>query len=235
MFVILKMGDTMRECAKIYGDFEDWTLKAMDIAPNEATVINPKKQKLPELQNIKGIIITGSHDMVTNRADWMENSSAWLKDAASKNIPILGVCFGHQLIAQTFGGVVGNHPEGPEIGTVDINLNENAKNDALFSYLPQTFLAHATHTQSVLQLPKNATLLAYNCYEPCHAFRIGKNIWGVQFHPEQNADIMKEYILAQRDKLQNTVIVLNEVRETPYANNLIKKFVKLCENAPKVV
>jgi len=233
MFVILKMGDTMRECAKVYGDFEDWTLKAMDIAPNEVTVINPKKQQLPELQNITGIIITGSHDMVTDRTSWLEDSSAWLRECAQKNIPILGVCFGHQLLAQAFGGLVDNNIEGPEIGTVGINLNENAENDALFGYLPQTFLAHETHTQSVLQLPKNATVLAYNCHDFCQAFRIGKNIWGVQFHPEHDTDIIREYVLAQREQLENTVVTLNEICETPYANSIIKKFVQLCKTKAK--
>ncbi|MDR1614237.1 MAG: glutamine amidotransferase [Campylobacteraceae bacterium] len=224
MFVILKMGDTMKECAQKYGDFEDWTLKSAGLDNKEVKTADPRKQNLPNFENIQGIIITGSHDMVTDKFDWIEKLQEWLREAAKNSVPILGVCFGHQLLAQTFGGIVANHPNGPEIGTVSIDLTDEAKNDPLFKDLPQTFLAHATHTQSVLKLPKNAVLLASNCYEGCHAFRIENNIWGVQFHPEHNADIMREYVAAQAKNIKNLPIVLRNICETPHASSILKKF-----------
>ncbi|MDR0762181.1 MAG: glutamine amidotransferase [Campylobacteraceae bacterium] len=230
MFIILKMGDTMQKCAKKYGDFEDWTLKAADINSKNAQIIDPRKENFPDFEDIQGIIITGSHDMVTDRLDWIEKSSEWLKKAAKNSVPIFGICFGHQLLAQTFDGVVANHPEGPEIGTVSVNLADEAVNDPIFKDLPQTFLAHATHTQSVLKLPKNAVLLASNCYEGCHAFRIGGNIWGVQFHPEHDTNIIKEYIMAQTENIKSLSIVLGNICQTPYAKSLIEKFINFCKN-----
>ncbi|MDR1975706.1 MAG: glutamine amidotransferase [Campylobacteraceae bacterium] len=231
MFVILKMGDTFRSCAAKYGDFEQWTIGALGDGVS-AIVVDPKKEPFPPLADIDGIVITGSHDMVTDRLLYMEKSSEWLKAAAAENIPIFGVCFGHQLLAQTFGGVVEDHPDGPEIGTVSINLTDEAKNDPLFKDLPETFLAHATHTQSVSKLPTDALLLAANCYEKCHAFRIGKFIWGVQFHPEHSTDIIKEYIAAQADNIKDLPIVLREVCATPYANGVLKKFASFCLDKP---
>ncbi|MDR2635617.1 MAG: glutamine amidotransferase [Campylobacteraceae bacterium] len=228
MLVILKMGDTMQTCAKKYGDFEDWTLKTAGLNADEVAVIDPRKQNLPSFENIQGIIITGSHDMVTDRFDWIEKSSQWLMEAAKNSVPILGICFGHQLLAQTFGGVVDNHPDGPEIGTVSVNLHEEAKTDAIFKDLPETFLAHATHTQSVLKLPPNALLLASNCYESCHAFRIGSNIWGVQFHPEHDTNIIKEYVHAQMEDIKDYLIVLRDICETPHANSVLKRFADFC-------
>ncbi|MDR1554681.1 MAG: glutamine amidotransferase [Campylobacteraceae bacterium] len=230
MFVILKMGDTMEECAQKYGDFEDWVLKTAKLDSKEVKTADPRKENLPDFNNIQGIIITGSHDMVTDKFDWIEKSQEWLREAAKNSVPILGICFGHQLLAQTFGGVVDNHSSGPEIGTVNIDLTDEAQNDPLFKDLPQTFLAHATHTQSVLKLPKNAVLLASNCYESCHAFRIEKNIWGVQFHPEHDTNIMKEYVNAQAKNIKNLPIVLRDICKTPYANSLIERFIKFCKN-----
>jgi GMP synthase (glutamine-hydrolysing) len=107
-------------------------------------------------------------------------------------------------------------------------LADEAVNDPIFKDLPQTFLAHATHTQSVLKLPKNSVLLASNCHEGCHAFRIGGNIWGVQFHPEHDTNIIKEYIAEQADDINNVSIVLRDVCETPYARSVIKKFTDFC-------
>jgi GMP synthase (glutamine-hydrolysing) len=222
------MGDTMRQCAQKYGDFEHWTIKAAGLNSDGFKVIDAKKDEFPTFENIHGIIITGSHDMVTDRLEWMEKSSKWLKDADKNDIPIFGVCFGHQLLAQTFGGVVANHPEGPEIGTISINLTDEALNDPIFKDLPQIFLAHATHTQSVLKLPKNAVLLASNCYEGCHAFRIGKSVWGVQFHPEHDENIIKEYVNAQSKNIKNLPMVLHGICQTPYANSILKKFVDFC-------
>jgi GMP synthase (glutamine-hydrolysing) len=219
----------MRKCVEKYGDFEDWTLNSMHVDAKEVKIVNPKSQNLPDFKNVQGIIITGSHDMVTDEFDWIKKSSAWLKEATKNNLPIFGICFGHQLLAQTFGGIVDNHPVGPEIGTVSVTLHEKAKSDALFKNLPENFLVHVTHTQSVLKLPKNAVLLASNCYESCHAFRIKNNIWGVQFHPEYNADILKEYVFKEANRIKNVPIVLKEICETLYANSLIEKFVEFCK------
>ena len=55
--------------------------------------------------------------------------------------------------------------------------------------------------QTVKKLPTGAQLLAQNSFESHHAYRIGKNAWGVQFHPEFTADIMKEYVIEQASSL----------------------------------
>ncbi|MDR2080546.1 MAG: glutamine amidotransferase [Campylobacteraceae bacterium] len=228
MFIILKMGDTMQKCAEKYGNFEDWTLKSAGIDSKDVKIIDPRKEKLPDFENVQGIIITGSHDMVTDRFEWIEKSSEWLKTAAYNSVPIFGICFGHQLLAQTFDGVAANHPSGPEIGTVSIDLTDKAADDPLFKDLPQTFLAHATHTQSVIKLPENSVLLASNCYESCHAFRINKSVWGVQFHPEHDTQIIKEYIIGQAENINNISMVLRNVCETPYARKVLENFVNFC-------
>jgi GMP synthase (glutamine-hydrolysing) len=228
MFIILKMGDTFAETAARFGDFEDWTLWASGLSSDEALVVDPRSEEFPPLDGVQGIIITGSHDMVTHREPYVERTAEWLHEAAKAGIGVLGVCFGHQLIAQAFGGVVGDHPEGPEIGTVSISLTDEGREDRLLGALPETFLADVTHTQSVLKMPPDALLLAQNCYEPCEAFRVGQNIWGVQFHPEHTPDIIKDYILEQTDVLKDEPArVLADVCPTPYASSVIKRFVEL--------
>jgi GMP synthase (glutamine-hydrolysing) len=132
------------------------------------------------------------------------------------------------LIAHALGGEVGYHPKGPEMGTVPIHKNQNGEKDALLGSLPTTFSGHVTHYQTILQPPKQAVILAHNHHEPYHAMRIGSCAWGVQFHPEFDAAIMRSYIEHQKEKLESLSLqpqlYLDTIQETPIANQLLKQF-----------
>ena len=94
--------------------------------------------------------------MVTDRHDWSERSAGWLREAAHEGLPLLGICYGHQLIAHALGGEVGWHPEGREMGTVEIERLAPSNDDPLFGGLPGRFAAQATHLQSVLRAPEDS-------------------------------------------------------------------------------
>ncbi|MGE4267796.1 MAG: glutamine amidotransferase [Deferribacterales bacterium] len=228
MFLLIKTGSTMRDLSIHYGDFEDWMIRYMAVMRQQVKIVDVQKSTLPKPDDFDGILITGAHEMVTDRHEWSEMTAKWLKEAVAKEIPIMGVCYGHQLLAHAMGGIVGDHPKGPEIGTVDINLTPEAKKDPVFKSMPKSFKAHVTHTQSVLTLPEGAVLLAENDYEPHHAFRIGKNAWGVQFHPEYDSIISREYALFQKNKLVNPESILCSISETLEANALLSKFIEYC-------
>jgi GMP synthase (glutamine-hydrolysing) len=97
--------------------------------------------------------------------------------------------------------------------------------------LPAQFPVHTTHSQSVLALPPGAVLLAENDFEPHHAFRLGTCAWGVQFHPEYDSRIMRDYIQAQADSLtdagQTPAALLSALCETPDANSILRRFARL--------
>ncbi|WP_277656999.1 glutamine amidotransferase [Seleniivibrio woodruffii] len=228
MFLVVKTGNTMKDLALNYGDFEDWMIRFMGVMRQNVMVVDVQKENLPDSFDFYGILITGAHEMVTDRHDWSERTAEWLRRAVEKSVPVMGVCYGHQLLAHALGGTVDNHPKGPEIGTVDVNLTAEAKKDPVFKSLPQTFRVHVSHTQSALTLPEGAVVLANNPYEPHHAFRYGKNAWGVQFHPEYDALISREYVLNQKEKLKSPELTLGGVEETPEANSLLGKFCEYC-------
>jgi GMP synthase (glutamine-hydrolysing) len=175
-----------------------------------------------------GIVVTGSPAMVSDRESWSESTGAWLAKAVEQGVPVLGVCYGHQLLAQSLGGKVGYHPDGRESGTYEVNLHDSAKGDPLVEGLPRTFKAQLTHRQAVLELPANAVLLASNNFERHQAFRVGACAWGVQFHPEITADIMRAYLSAQApDMLKEGLSpdsLMNQVEEAPYAASLLQRF-----------
>jgi GMP synthase (glutamine-hydrolysing) len=166
--------------------------------------------------------------MITDHLSWGERLMEWIPGLVEQGVPFMGICFGHQLLAQSMGGEVGYHFKGKEIGTVAINLLPESTGDPLFGVMPEKFHAHVTHSQSILSLPREAVTLARNDFESNHAFRIGNCAWGVQFHPEYDVDIMKAYINNQASELEesghNISDLLATVKETSDAANIMKRF-----------
>jgi GMP synthase (glutamine-hydrolysing) len=190
-------------------------------------------EALPPVDMLSGVIITGSPAMVTDKDDWMQMLIAWIPQVVEHNIPLLGICFGHQLLAEAMGGHTDYHPKGREMGTAYIQLTPEGKQDKLLGALPDDFLAHTTHAQTVLSLPANALRLAENSFESHHAFRCGDSAWGVQFHPEFSADIMRAYVSEQTPSLlkegHNVEELTATICHTDSANTLLKRFMTIVQ------
>lgn len=231
---ILKVGSTFPAVAQQYGDFDAWTQAGLGPLAVPVAVVNPQQRdELPKPELCAGVVITGSHAMVTDNLPWSLGLERWLPSLLAAQIPLLGICYGHQLLARAAGGEVGYHPLGKEIGTVAVQGLAAADQDPLFQSLPRRFRAHATHAQTVLRLPQAAIPLAGNSFEPNHAFRLGACAWGVQFHPEYSAAIMRGYIQAQAQSLEaagkDVAGLLAAVVETPEAAAVLKNFAALVE------
>jgi GMP synthase (glutamine-hydrolysing) len=236
--LVLKMGSTLPALKSRKGDFEDWIIAGLGLAPDEAVVIDvPSGEPLPRAERHGGIVITGSHTMVTERKPWSERAAEWLREAVSREVPILGICYGHQLLAHAYGGTVANNPLGREFGTVEVAMAEEAGKDALLGILPRRLSAHVGHTQSVIRLPERAVRLASNAWDGNQAFRMARVAWGVQFHPEFDADIMREYITSYHAALaaegQDTERLLGTIADTPQATQLLRRFTQLCREEAK--
>ncbi|AZT83199.1 glutamine amidotransferase [Marinobacter sp. NP-4(2019)] len=232
--VILKTGSTYPSIKAEFGDFDHWFVRELGVEL-DISVVNVAAGESPgHPEQWDGIVVTGSPAMVSERADWSERTATWLADAVGLQIPLLGVCYGHQLLAHALGGDVGYHPQGRESGTFDVELFDSATTDPLLGPMPKRFQAQLTHRQSVLRLPENAVLLARNEFEPHQAFRIGRCAWGVQFHPEFTADIMKAYLEVQSSDLetenQDARALISSVADTPEATSLLKRFSELVLN-----
>ena len=226
---IIKAGTTFPALRERYGDFDRWTAMALDETDVPLVVIDVEQRfDLPAAADCAGVVVTGSHAMVTDNREWSVRIEAWLPELIAAEVPFFGICYGHQLLGRAMGGDVDYHPRGKEIGTVAVRRLPASDHDLLFQDLPEEFPVHATHSQSVLRLPDGATLLAENTYEPHHAFRLGRCAWGVQFHPEYDTAIMRSYIEEQAaglaDAGQNVAELIAGVRETLQAAALFRGF-----------
>ncbi len=227
--LIIKTGSTVPELLAKGEDFETWIRLGMGLKPGSTIVANiADGQPLPSLDEISSLVITGSPAYLTDLAPWNYLAADYIRTAVNVAKPLLGICYGHQLLAWTFAGEIGCHPQGRELGTVPIALSDSARRDPLFCNLPNAFAAHAAHQQSVLSLPAGATHLAFNDFERVQGFRLGKCAWGVQFHPEFSADICEHYVRFRWDDMVSEGLqpqrILDQVAETPQAASLLQRF-----------
>ena len=232
--VIVKLGDTHEALRARHGDFEHWIAAGLDTQTLPILVVDPRRgDTLPAPGTMSGVVVTGSHAMVSHREPWSERTAEWLAQLVAEDTPVLGICYGHQLLAHALGGEAGDHPQGLEIGTVTVTLDEAAATDPLLRGLPAEFQAHVVHLQSALRLPEGAVRLAGNAHEPVQAFRVGEHAWGVQFHPEFDAETMRSYIDMLADDLKSNgtdpAALREGVRATETAAALLGRFARIAE------
>jgi len=186
---------------------------------------------LPTYDGISGIVITGSHAAVTEHEDWSKRTAEWLPGAVHRKIPLLGICYGHQLLAYAMGGKVGDNQNGLEFGTIDVKLHSAAKKDSLFHDMPNSISVHVSHSQSVPRLPPDSCLLASSEMDQNHAFVVSDCAWGIQFHTEYDAKITIEYInnykRVLREEGANPDYLITNCSDTPYGTKLLKRFVQI--------
>ncbi|MFM1891358.1 MAG: hypothetical protein RLZ44_435 [Pseudomonadota bacterium] len=229
--VIVQPGQKLPTLSDVAGDFADWMLAGMGLAADRVRIVRPHLgEALPRPDAVSAVLVTGSSAMVTDGDPWIEASAAWLGDLVRRQLPVLGICFGHQLLAHALGGEVRDNPNGIEVGTVTTRLTPQAAADPLFRDLPAQFAVQASHRQAVLRLPAGAVRLAASAQDPNHAFRWGERAWGVQFHPEFDPRIVSAYADYYRPRLPaqglDADAVIQAVTPTPEARRLLAAFVR---------
>lgn len=231
-FLIIECGDTFTDLTRERGGFADWLRQGCGWPEAQTRIWRPYvDEAAPCVEHVRALVISGSRAMVSHREPWSERVAEWLRHAVGSGFPILGVCYGHQLLAHALGGQVGPNPRGPEFGGISVCFADSAKDDPLFASLPAVIVALVSHSESVLELPEGAWPLAASDRDEHQAVRYGDNVWGVQFHPEFDAHITRYYVRAVQEKLlscgQNPEQLLASCVETPESASVLKRFGRL--------
>ncbi len=134
---------------------------------------------VPDSFDFDAAVITGSRASVYWDESWIASLEEWVTTATERGLPVLGVCFGHQVLADALGGTVEN------MGEYEIGYRA-VEGDGLLFGSDDSMTVFTTHSDTVTELPPGAHQIAENDYG-VHGFRV-ENAFGVQFHPEYDME-----------------------------------------------
>jgi GMP synthase (glutamine-hydrolysing) len=157
-----------------------------------------------DLDAYSGLILGGSPFTVSDdeKSDVQirveDELQALTSEALARDVPFLGACFGIGIIGSVVGGTV-DGTYGEPVSAPEIRINEAGKADPLFEVMPPTFKAFVGHKEAVHSLPDHAVVLASSDGCPVQAFRVGRNVYATQFHPELDVPGIRIRIDAYKD------------------------------------
>ena len=191
--IILDCGPSLSEVSKLFGYAPEWIMAVLDDGVNKFKWVKSYYGETVDYKEGDAWIITGSPLSVYDENDWMLDLEDNIRKIGEINKPVLGICFGHQLIAKSFGGKVELNPNGWELGAYPIQLSKAGLNSRLFSGFNNDSIVYESHQDSVTSLPDNAVELASN-NKGNQSYRMHESIFAVQFHPEFSWGVIKKYV-----------------------------------------
>ncbi len=224
---IIINGPGMEEVKSLYGQASDWVQNALSGYNVDVKVVKAYEMEefSPEVDD--AWIITGSAYSVYDNFEWIDYLRKKLHQMDKLNKPVLGICFGHQLIADTFGGKVELNPKGWELGSCEVELTDAAFDNKLFFGLSSPLSVYQSHQDVVLSIPENSILMAKNRMG-IQSFVYNDCFYGVQFHPEFTKIVMEKYLDIRYEKgiIDNKPEVVESKNSHRILNNFIEKIVK---------
>jgi GMP synthase-like glutamine amidotransferase len=155
----------------------------------EYDVFNVIDDQWPEyIDSCDGWLITGSASGVYDNKPWMQKLKKWIIHSHEQGIPMVGICFGHQIIAEAFAGKVEKYSGGWSVGPQAYTL----KNQELEG--KTEILLNAVHQDQVIEMPKNATRVASSSFCENAILKYGDSILTIQAHPEFSNEYEKDLL-----------------------------------------
>tara|TARA_Y100001970_G_scaffold185591_1_gene225719 strand:- start:11344 stop:12039 length:696 start_codon:yes stop_codon:yes gene_type:complete len=222
--IILSNGPGLPEVVSLYGHSSEWIPDSINQKNIHYTVIKTYDDVSFDYLNADAFIITGSKYSVYDNAKWIDNLKLKVDDIIKLGKPILGICFGHQLLASCLGGKVEKNSKGWELGSYEISLTKEGKTSPLFNKFNNNDIVYESHQDVVSSLPKDAIELAYS-NKGNQSFSYGDFLYGVQFHPEFSYDVTRKLMdlrLERGVKIDNDILI-----ESINSKNILTNFIEI--------
>lgn len=184
-----------------------WFGDALTAAGCELEVATPYDgSALPPLDGFSGLLVLGGSvdSWDDDAAPWLPATRDLVRRAEGEGVPVLGICLGHQVAAHALGGTAGRNPAGRTIRIAEVGWLPAAASDPLFASSHGVTRAVHWNRDALTALPPAATVVARSGDGAVQAARLGRCVWGVQSHPEVDAQIVQDWLDEEWDVLGET-------------------------------
>lgn len=147
---------------------------------------------------------------------------------AYRDIPMLGICFGHQITAHHHRASVVRDRQQAKVGTHRVARAPHLDEDCIFMNVPHEFNAQYIHKDAVTTLPEGAHIVASGPHCSFAALRYGKNRYTFQFHPEFSKDTMERVMHARPEYIIDNRVDMSNVAESDHTAVLLNAFINKC-------
>ena len=195
---ILETGEISDDLLGKHGDYPSMFTRLLhtidpDVDFFSVKILNGELPKRPD--DADGWIITGSKFGVYEDLPWIEPLKKFIRTSIDHKIPLAGICFGHQILAEALGGKVEKSKKGWGLGVHDYTVETKP---TWMRGLNDVFSGHAVHQDQITKLPETATVIASSEFCPYAALVYGDpenpDALSVQPHPEFSADFVDDLI-----------------------------------------
>lgn len=217
---------------EIYDPVNHWS-SFLDV---EWRAFRAKNSSFPDniKKDLTHVILTGSEASIMDRPQWVLDEIEFIRDVVDKKIPLLGSCYGHQIIALSLSGpqFVRRSPS-PEIGWIPIEILKDSK----LLGKKGLFYSFSIHFDEVIGLEDDYDILASTKRCPIHAFKKkGAPVWGIQAHPEISPEEGKILLKNLINRREGPIDIFNKAlhsipRDSGIIKNVIDTFINW--NSPK--
>ncbi|NOY67893.1 MAG: GMP synthase [Deltaproteobacteria bacterium] len=211
---LLQCDHVADELAELHGDVPDLFLNLFrraakdlpfDVSIDIFNVMNGEYPDLsvPHGNGYDGFIGSGSRFSVYDQIDWILAFKKFVKKLFAAEKKFVGICFGHQMIAEALGGACGNSARGWGLGTREVVIRRPMPwmKPALNAY--RLIVSHADQVDT---LPPNAEILGGNDHCPCSMYMAGSHFLGIQGHPEFTPAFAEDLMISRLERLGAKVI-----------------------------
>jgi len=213
----------------VCGWFTRWTPKSMPVEWCRVGVesdINP----LYSPAEWDGVILSGSPRDAWNDDPVNVQLGEWILRCRDAGLPVLGVCYGHQLMARVLGATVAPDPQGLELGNTPVTLTPAGRMSKLFDKIPDSFDVLSSHSDVVSNLPSGVIHTVAGTFAPIQGIQDSTQLLhGVQFHPETDPEVLRLIWNPRRELWRprvrfNLDEVLDNLQPTPWGQQILHNF-----------
>lgn len=189
---ILQTGETIESALDEHGDYDEMCKSMLGLKPEQADTFRVLDGFFPtEVDKHDVYVITGSRHGVYEPHAWIPPLEQLIRDIYQAGKKLVGVCFGHQIMAQALGGVAEKSDKGLGVGLMGYHLKTNDENSEPVSL-------YAWHQDQVTKAPEGTEVIATSDFCPIAGLRYGRQAISFQAHPEFSASYERALLLKRR-------------------------------------